>query len=114
MGLRETTRRIIALVEETSGFPVLVSEDPNLQTLATMRMARGGASAHTISYKPSPGTHPDYLIAYQCGFILRHFAPPPDQRFDLVAAKTGRELVGRLLSHPGGPASKLKLPPSSW
>jgi len=63
MGLRETTRSIIALVEEVSAFPVLVSEDPNLQTLAVVRMARGGASAH-------------YLIAYQCGFILRHFAPP--------------------------------------
>jgi len=76
-------------------------------------MARGGASAHTISYKLSPGTQPDYLIACQCGFILRHFAPPPDQRFDLAAAKTGRDIVGRLLSDPGGPPSKLKLPPSA-
>ena len=76
MGLRETTRSIIALVEEVSAFPVLVSEDPNLQTLAVVRMARGGASAHTITYKPAPSSQPDYLIAYQCGFILRHFAPP--------------------------------------
>ncbi len=76
MGLRETTRRIIALVEERSGFPVLVSEDPSIQTLAAVRMARGGAAAHTISYRPSPGAQPDYLIAYQCGFILRHFTPP--------------------------------------
>lgn len=112
MGLRETTRRIIALVEETSGLPVLVSEDPNLQTLAMMRMARGGASAHTIMYKPAPDGQPDYLIAYQCGFILRHFAPPPDQRFDFAAAKTGRDIVDRLLSDPRGPGSKLKLPPS--
>ena len=77
MGFRETTRQIVALAEEVSGFPVLVSEDPGLQTLAVVRMARGGALAHTISYKPSPGTQPDYLIAYQCGYIIRHFAPPP-------------------------------------
>jgi hypothetical protein len=114
MASRQTTRSIISLVEETTGFPIVVSEDPGLQTLAIVRMARGvGASAHTISYKPSPGTPPDYLIAYQCGFILRHFAVPPDQRFDLAPAKTGRDVVDRLLSGPGGPASKLKLPPST-
>lgn len=76
MGLRETTRSIIALVEEVSGFPVLVTEDPSLQTLAVVRMARGDVSVHTIAYKPSADTQPNYLIAYQCGFILRHYAPP--------------------------------------
>jgi hypothetical protein len=114
MGLRETTRSIITLVEEKSGFPVLVSEDPSLQVLAMVRMARGDVSVHTIVYNPSgrAGAQPDYLIAYQCGFILRHFAPPPERRFDFSPAGTGRDTVGRLLSDPQGTASKLGLSPT--
>ena len=84
MGFRETTRQIIALVEDMSGFPVLVQEEASLQTPADVQMARGSAAAHTISYRPSPGSPPDYLIAYQCGFILRHFAPPGRFTLSLV------------------------------
>ncbi len=69
MSLRETIHQILDLVERTSGYPVLVIEDRSLKTLATVRMARGDAPAHTISYNLAPDAQPDYFIAYQCGFI---------------------------------------------
>jgi hypothetical protein len=46
------TERTVARVEEVSGLPVLVREDPSLKTLATVRMARGNAQAHIITYNP--------------------------------------------------------------
>jgi hypothetical protein len=102
MSLRDVTRGIIAQVEHASGYPVLVTEDRSLQTLAAVRMARGNAPAHTIMYNPAVSTQPDYWIAYQCGFILRLFANPPAERWDLASAAHGREIVDRLLSEPGG------------
>jgi hypothetical protein len=51
-----------------------VSEDALLKTLAASRIARGGSNrVHAISYNPSVVKEPDYLICYQCGFIVRLF-----------------------------------------
>jgi hypothetical protein len=111
MSLRDVTRAIIAQVERASGYPVLVIEDRSLRTLAAVRVARGNAPAHTITYNPSVTTQPDYLIAFQCGFILRHFAVPPPRRCDFAPAGHGREIVHRLLGAADGPARKLHLQP---
>lgn len=111
MSLREVTRAIIAQVERVSGHPVLVTEDRSLQTLAAVRMARGNAPAHVITYNPSASTQPDYWIAHECGFILRLFANPPSERWDFAAATHGREIVHRLLGGPEGPVRKLGLQP---
>ena len=43
VNLRQTTHDIIRLVEERSGFPVQVLEDPNLLVIAQVRMAHGVA-----------------------------------------------------------------------
>lgn len=106
MGLRETTRQVLDLVERTSGYPVLVTEDRSLKTLATVRMARGDAPAHAIAYNPVADTQPDYLIAYQCGFILRLFASreatlPPEASVDMSP-----RLQARWACHPArGPVA---------
>jgi hypothetical protein len=70
MTLREVTRNVISFVESASGCPVVVSEDSSLKTLAASRIARGANRIHAISYNPSAVSEPDYLICYQCGFIL--------------------------------------------
>jgi len=113
MGPREVTRTILDLVERVSGHPVLVSEDPSLRTFASVRMARGDAPAHTIQYNPASGAAVDYLIAYQCGFILRLFTVPPAERWDFAPSAQGREIVDRLLRGADGPARKLNLPPQA-
>ncbi len=63
MHIRETTRTIIRLVEEHSGFPVQVVEEPGLATFAVVRMARKGIPGHILAYRPVGEQVPDYLIA---------------------------------------------------
>ncbi|HEV8719357.1 MAG TPA: hypothetical protein VGW77_01805 [Candidatus Binatia bacterium] len=111
MALREITRSVITLVENASGCPVVVNEDRSLATLAISRIARGANKIHSISFNPSAVREPDYLICYQCGFILRLFGVPA--RVDLAGTTEGRQVVHRLLSAPDGPGKKLKLPAES-
>jgi hypothetical protein len=113
MTLRELTRTVIARVEEVSGCPVVVSEDASLKTLAASRIARGENRIHSISFNPSAVREPDYLICYQCGFILRLFAVPAAGRVDLASTAEGRQVVQRLLTASDGPGKKLKLPPET-
>ena len=109
MALREVTRTVINRVESVSGCPVIVSEGHSLKTLAASRIARGRNTFHSISYNPSAVSEPDYLICYQCGFILRLFGVPESERVDFAGTLEGREIVNRLLSAPDGPGQKLKL-----
>jgi hypothetical protein len=108
--LRAITREIIQLVEDRTGIPVRVTEDPKLPVIATVRMARaGGLPAHMISYKQTPGEVPDYQICFECGYILRLFDNPPDKRFDITDTIKGREEVDKMIEAPGGLASKYRL-----
>ena len=79
-----TTREFLALVGSDTGYPVKVLEDPNLPNLATVRMARGNVPAHFVTYKPTRDESLDYLICVQCGFVLRLFDTPPEQRFSMT------------------------------
>jgi hypothetical protein len=89
MALREITRAVISLVEKTSGCPVVVSEDASLKTLAASRIARGANRIYSISFNPLAVRKPDYLICYQCGFILRLFGIPAADRVDLAGRRRG-------------------------
>jgi hypothetical protein len=113
MTLRDVTRTVTALVQTVSGCPVVVSEDVSLKTLAASRIARGANGIHSISFNPSTVKEPDYLICYQCGFILRLFGVSESDRVDLAGTTEGRQTVQRLLTAPDGPGKKLKLSPES-
>lgn len=54
MRLRDSTRKIITQLEEKSGYPVQVLEEPDLSTFATIRIARAGVPAHVLFYKSHP------------------------------------------------------------
>lgn len=109
MLLRQSSRNILKLVEEQTGFPVQVLDDPKLPTMATVRIARDTIPAHVITYKPVTGEQPDYLIAYQCGFILRHFANPSHLRVDIGSSQQGRSEVHKAVMASGGPAQRYRL-----
>jgi len=113
MKLRELTRTVIDRVETVSGCPVIVSEDPSVKTLVVSRVARGANRIHTISYNPTTVKEPDYLICYQCGFILRLFSVAESNRVDFSGTAEGRETVNRLLLAPDGPGQTFKLAPES-
>jgi len=88
--LQEITESVLRQVEQVTGVPVIVNSDPALPLLASMKMARGTAPAHVISYNPRT-TNVDYAVCYQCGFILRVAATPKDQRFDVAGTYRGRK-----------------------
>jgi hypothetical protein len=113
MTFRDVTRAVIKRVEDESGCPVVVSEDRGLKTLSASRIARGESVMHSIAFNPSAVSEPDYLICYQCGFILRLFAVPAALRVDLASTSEGRQVVYRLLNAPDGPGKKMKLPPET-
>ena len=110
MTLRQATREIIKLVEEISGIPVRVVEEPLLSTTASVRMARKGVIPnHLILYKPEPGKPPDYQICFECAHIIRMFQNPPAKRFVLAGTEKGSEEIKQMITAPGGVASKLGL-----
>jgi hypothetical protein len=108
--LRDITHEIINLVEEKSGIPVRVTKDPDLQTIASVRMARkGSVPAHMVIYKPYPGESPDYQICFECAYILRLFSNPPEKRFDMTVTVRGREEINKMITSPSSAATKFRL-----
>lgn len=107
--LRQTTRSLITAVEAQTGKQVIVQDDPKIQTSATVSIARNGAPAHVIRYKPVPPDEPDYLICYQCGFILRKYSVPKDEMIDFASTGVGTSITKRLLSNAQG--KKVRLDP---
>lgn len=107
MSLLDCTRRILEVTERISGRPVRVQEDPTLSVLATIKMARGIAPMHLISYRPLAGRQPDYHICYQCGFVIRLFETPPDGRFDFGPSPEASSKMDALLADtPGARSAK--------
>lgn len=95
MSLLPYTVDVIEQVEAASGIPVEVQADSNLpgSHLAEVRMARDGRTSHVVLYRPDSIEPPDYLICYQCYFILRVFKNKPAERFDLVSTAQGEAEV---------------------
>jgi hypothetical protein len=112
LSLLPTTREFLVLVERETGYPVKLLEDPNLPTLAAVRMARGNTPAHFVHYRPTRDEGLDYMICYQCGFILRLFENPPEQRFSLAGTAEGEREVLDMLSESGGKLAKFGLQPA--
>jgi len=110
--LHAETQQIIRDVEAKTGYPVHVVADEKLGTLASVAIARGPLAMHVIRYNPSADATLDYLIAFQCGFVLRLFENPAEHRFSLGSAEIGREEMVKLLNAPGGTVKVYGLKPA--
>jgi hypothetical protein len=110
--LSPTTHEFLALVERETGYPVKLLEDSDLPTLATVRIARGDVPAHFVIYKPTRDEGLDYMICLQCGFVLRLFDNPPEQRFRLGGTAEGEREVLNMVSDPGGNLARYGLQPT--
>ena len=87
----EETTDVLNQVEERSGTPVEITTDPSLPTYARIKIARGSATHHILTYNPTkPGV--DYHIAYQCGFVLRLFENPGGGDTSLLELSLGMKL----------------------
>ena len=82
-------------VESLSGKPVHIEATSSLppNILANVRMARGGLPFHMIEYQSSLGDSPDYVIVYQCGFVIRRHAVEAANRQDFIGTPEGEEVV---------------------
>lgn len=110
MKLREISRKAIAMLEEKSGYMVTVLEDPNLPTLASIRVARGNIPAHILTYKPGAKDEtPDFTICWQCAMSMRMFECPPDQRFLIASNQDGDRILEAILKAPNGFEQKFGL-----
>jgi len=107
MKFREITRELISLLENKSGYPVQVLEEPGLSTIASIQIARGNIPSHILYYRPSPGTLPDYAICWQCVFAMRMFECPPEKRVQIASIPSGEKIVEKLLIN--GIGRKLRL-----
>lgn len=94
MALSKSVEKVLRMVEEKSGLPVHVEPDPALpkNELAKVTMARREMPFHRVALQPN-ATKPDYLIAFQCGFILRRCAVPPEAQLDFAAADAAEATV---------------------
>ncbi|MEI6340522.1 MAG: hypothetical protein WCR07_01070 [Verrucomicrobiota bacterium] len=88
MSLGAISHQFLQQVEALTGLPVRVEPDERLQPplLARVQVARRGVPLHRVSYHPSARAMADYLIAFQCSFVLRLYALPPAERFELTDA----------------------------
>jgi hypothetical protein len=112
MSVQDTANQISREVESLTGCPVSISHDPSINRMATVEIARGPVRFHRIRIHPSHVDVVDYLISFQCGLILRKFALPPTERFDLAWSQKGRkeaeELVRDHYRGSGLPAATIK------
>lgn len=83
-------QQIIRLVEESSGLPVHVAEDPGMRLRASVTPARHGSPAHWVRFKPGSSAL-DYLIASQLLFLQRSLALPAAERWDIAATPAEHE-----------------------
>src|ERR1043166_133120 len=98
MSLLPETKSLLEQVERLTNRPVDITEDPTLNTLANMQIARGNAPLHQLRYKPMGTNKPDYYIAYQCGFVIRLLSTPGGKCFDLGVSEKASVKMDELLA----------------
>jgi hypothetical protein len=107
MALGTSVEQVLQLVEEATGVPVYIEADSNLprNILAQLTPAGGDMPFHRVAYQADRSSSPDYLIVYQCGFLLRHYAVPTKDRVEFaitdMAEQTVRQWVRNDPSTPG-------------
>ncbi len=91
--IRDTSRILLGLAEAKEGVPVTVVEEPQLSTMAALRVARGESPSHFILYNPSCAAILDYLICFHSAMLLRD--SPRSRRWDLAGTPRGRQEAER-------------------
>jgi len=83
--------QLIKEVEDTTGIPVHVAEEPAMRLRASVTPARRGSPAHWVRFKPGTGSL-DYLVASQLVFLQRSLTPPPGDRWEIASTRTEQDL----------------------
>jgi len=83
--LMKCVRTIMALVEERTGRGIEFVEKRDLSVSAEFRVAEKSDPVHRVLYRAGYGEEIDYLVAHQCGYVLRLYGAEAGQRFIPVA-----------------------------
>jgi len=102
--------QITRLVERTTGFPARVAEDSSLPTLGTVKMARPSLPYHLIRYSPAARDTLDYIVSFQCGFVIRLAGVPLEKRYEIGASPRGAVEVAELVRLQFGTKEPIRLP----
>lgn len=83
--------QLIERIEESSGLPVHVAEEPGMRMRATVSPARRGSPAHWVRFKPG-AANLDYLVASQLLFLQRSLSLPAEDRWDIGATPAEQDV----------------------
>jgi len=84
-GLLDPVRDILDILREVSGRDVHVVRKPDLRSLARIRMAGAGSSAHVLFWRGDDDPLVNHVIANECGHLIRLYGAPPERRLVTVA-----------------------------
>ena len=102
--LRRDVRDILWRAERMTGREIRIVPYPSLEAWASIRVARKGEARHTLRYNPRYGRHLDYLVAHECGHLLRLWSVTPEERFVPAVGRKERMIAyGRLLEELSNP-----------
>ncbi|MFC2047924.1 hypothetical protein ACFLSK_00635 [Chloroflexota bacterium] len=80
LDLPDSVNRIFHDVEVLSGKSVKLIEKRDLDTYASVKIARKSMQDHLMFYKPEHHGFLNHLIAHECGHILRIYGVAPEDR----------------------------------
>lgn len=95
--LRVESQEILWLTAQTTGKSLQIVPDSGLSTRAAVRVARANDAHHVLAYNPEYERYLDYLIAHECGHLLRLWSVPAPERFLPSITAGQRRLVNRRL-----------------
>jgi hypothetical protein len=98
---QNVTNELLDRVLAATGKPVLATAERSLAVMATSTAANSTAPAHLIRYNPTFQRAADYLICFQCGFLLRQNDVPRGERREVRPTWHGRKEVEKLLRGHG-------------
>lgn len=94
----DSTYGLIAEAESRGGVSVQVRTESDLKTLAAIRYSRLPGTPHFILVSPRGERTADYLVTFQCGFLLRMLDLPVNERRQFASTRLARTSIERLMS----------------
>ena len=95
--LRPEAQDILWRAEKVSGKRVRILPYPSLEAWGAIRIARDREPYHILRYNPRYERHLDYLVAHECGHLLRLYSVPPGERLVPLVTRKERKTAYRLL-----------------